>query len=148
MPKYILSIIVVLFIAGCSEDKEADRSTELFAGELTITRIEIPYVRTDFINFTVYGRSYHLDHINKESNLCDSYGNLAGFGTNKLIFLPDTTLPSSNCDNIRIPRGEYDAIFKGASLELGPKIETLYIEIDENTTDVEIWKYHFVLTQQ
>ena len=137
-----------MFVISCSDDKKNEDTSELFAGELTISKVEEVYERTDFVNLSIFNRTYDINHVTNESNLCDSYGTQSGFGSNKLILSPDTTLPGNNCDNIRIPRGEFNAIFDGASLELGPKIETLYIEIGENDIDMEIWRYHFILTQQ
>jgi len=143
-----LLFITLLTIITCGKEKiTPSSSTELFTGELVLNRIEEVFERTDTVNFTIIGRSYTLNHFTNESNLCSSYGTQSGFGTNKLILFPDT-LPGTNCDNNRIPKGEFNAVFKGDSLILGPRIDTLFIEVGENDIRREIWNYHLKLTKQ
>jgi len=143
----IFTAIIITFI-GCNKEKLTQETSELFVGQLILSNVDEVFERTDYVNLTITGNSYDLRHVTNTSNLCDSFGTQRGFGTNRISLSPYTTLPGINCDNKRIPKGEFKAVFNGTSLELGPKIDTLYIEIGENDTRREIWSYHFKLVEQ
>ncbi|MFH2049867.1 MAG: hypothetical protein ABIJ12_10525 [bacterium] len=149
MDKFLLiSFTSLLIIIACNKEKPTQNTSEFFAGELVFKRVDEVFERTDFVNLSITGSSYDLNHVVNESNLCNSYGSQNGFGTNKLILSPDTTFHGTNCDNTRIPRGEFVAVFRGDSLILGPKVVTLYIDLGENNTRQEIWSYHFKLVEE
>ena len=144
MIKYVLLIFLIFSLNSCNEKRIVQTNPELFIGQLEFFRVDEVFHRTDNIELTINGSSYTLNHTTNESKLCSSHGSQSGFGTNKMILSPDA-LSGNNCDNFRIPRGEFNAIFRNDSLILGPRIDTLFIEVGENDTRREIWSYHLKL---
>jgi hypothetical protein len=122
--KLISLILLGLILVGCSEDEISPQETEVFSGELMVTRTKdwLPWTDyfTDTVILTIEGSTYKLDHVTNESSLCNSSGIAAYFGTNRLIFTP-TFVDGFNCDHLKIPQGEFKSVFSGDSLYLGPE---------------------------
>jgi len=148
MRRFYLSIICLLLVGAllsCSKDTIASSNPEVFQGELTVTRIDQVFTRTDKVALIIDGNQYNIVHQTRTSNLCDSRGTQSGFGSNFLTLTPKST-DIGSCDKIRVPYGRYKAVFKGDSLYLGPTTLTFTVTVDEQQV-TETWEYSFKLKQ-
>ena len=137
-------ILLGLILVGCSEDKIPPPEIEVFSGELAVHEFQEAYPTwlkdTDQVVFTVEGGTYNLEHVVKQSDLCDSKGRAIGFTTNTLTLTP-TYVHTNNCDSLKIPQGKFKSVFRGDSLYLGP--DTQVFPGEHAYTMI----YHFRLTK-
>jgi multidrug efflux pump subunit AcrB len=137
---YLAVVLLLVSVAGCQKDLVPPPEREVFTGRFTVVNIDIAEMkRTDSVVLTVEDGRYRLDHVVNTSNICSTSGSVFGFGSNSLRLEP-TTMTTTNCDSVRVPQGQFKAIFKGDSLILGP--ETLQFE---GKTGQETWEYTFRL---
>ena len=137
-------VLAGVVLAGCSEDKIPPVEIDVFTGEVAVANIKqsppYTYHDTDIVIFTVEGIIYKLDHVSGESGLCSSGGRVLSFGTNMLTLTP-TTIDYGNCDTLKIPQGEFKAVFRRDSLYLGPDTEVFV------GSHIDTMIYHFRLTK-
>ncbi len=145
--RYLGGVCLLLSLAAvnCTKDTIASSDPEVFQGELSVHRADQVYDRTDDIVLIIDGKQYRIVHQTRTTDLCDSYGTQGGFGSNVLTLTPSGT-EGSGCDNIRVPQGQFPAVFRGDSLFLGPTTLQFTVIIDERPV-TEIWEYSFRLKQ-
>ena len=137
--------LICLPIINCTKDTVASSEPEVFQGEFSIHRIDQIFDRTDNIVLIIDGKQYRIVHQTRTTGLCDSYGIQGGFGSNVLTLTPSGT-EGSGCGNIRVPQGQFKAVFRGDSLFLGPTTLQFTVIIDEKPV-TETWEYSFRLKQ-
>jgi hypothetical protein len=119
-PALLLSGAFVL-VCACADNKDEDM-LEVFSGELTadIEPTVVGRTFTDTVRLTVDGSRYILDILDtiytNNPPLCDSRGQVRGFGTNMITFTPDTVDTTGQCDARHVVQGAFAAIFRGDSL--------------------------------
>jgi hypothetical protein len=107
-------IIALLSYSGCSKDKQT-MPVEVWRGRFTTRRFSLAETRTDSVAFTYDNGAYSFNHIDKSTGLCNSAGNAADFGTNSVIFTPNSVGYNMTCDTLRVPRGEFDTFFRSGA---------------------------------
>jgi len=140
---WIVLIAGSVFVTNCGKNATPSFEPESYSGELTVSRVELVYTRTDTVTLVVDGSSYQLFHLTRASKLCNSHGTQSGFGTNSLRLTPVSN-GATSCDNLRVPAGIFSAVFSGESLTLGPT--RIHFTVDVNGQSVEeSWDYTFKL---
>ena len=110
---------LVIALAGLStcEEEEEVLPTDTYYGHLTAHRVSLMETRTDSISLVLEQSRYSFTHHSRLTNLCDSEGTLDATGRSVLLFVP-SRFEFDNCDTVRIPHGEFAAVFRGDSLYL------------------------------
>ena len=138
----ILCAVAALIWAACEDKAIEGGESEVWKGELAVhKRVEgyqWPFIDTDQVTFTVEGGLYTLKHTTNPSQLCNTQGLVRNFGRN-IMTLEVTGSEYAACDSVRVPEGDFDAIFRGDSLYIGPK--TVSYPRGDTVT------FHFMLKQ-
>jgi len=108
--------IALAGLSTCEEEEEV-LPTDFYYGHLTTHRVSLMETRTDSISLVLEQTRYSFTHYSRLTNLCDSDGNLNPTGRSVLLFVP-TAFEFDNCDTVRVPHGEFAAVFRGDSLYL------------------------------
>ncbi len=121
--KYLVAAFVLLALVGCQDDDLPPPEIEVFSGELEFEKLgEAMSLRIDTVVFTVEGGQYRIDHTVNNTDLCNSGGRVADFGSNLLRLTPTFT-DVNNCDSLHVPQGNFRSVFRGDSLYLGPNTQ-------------------------
>jgi hypothetical protein len=128
--------VLALFLGGCSKDEEeSSPSTEVFSGELFVdigpSVVGQQWVDTVVLIVTEGRYTLFLTSENgvtpdgSPRPLCDSEGDVKGFGSNTLTLTPTGTL-GTDCSASLVPSGEFVATFSagGDSLTLQNAAQT------------------------
>ena len=142
----ILAVLNLMLLTSCSENSTPSFEPESYSGELTVYRVDQVDTRTDTVTLVIDGSAYQLIHLTQASNLCNSSGTQSGFGSNSLTLTP-TPQDITGCDNIRVPNGRFDAVFKDDSLTLGPARIIFTVNANGQTVN-ENWDYTFKLRKR
>lgn len=124
----------LLFSGGCGGNGDGDNGTvtEIYNGTMYVdlTPGFVGGDGTDSIRFTVRSGTFAFEHLTRTTDppLCDSEGEITGFGTNRARLDP-TNWFGSNCSQ-RTPNGEFVTVFNGDSLSM--------TNIDQSTTVFDI----------
>jgi len=129
----ILSALIVLIAAaaaGCGGDEEVEPTVEPLLGTYTVSHPAIvgSEKRDSVILVITNGREYTVDHYpavtGGVTEICSSSGGISGFGTGLAVLTPRRT-SGTNCDTVRIPRGEFVADFRNHG-------DTVYLDQTSN----------------
>ncbi len=120
----LLLVIVAGLWFGCSKDPVDNGGPEIWAGRLIVqnTPQSYPYtsIDTDQVSLSVDAGTYELDHLTRNSGLCNSYGVIRNFGLPAFKLVPSGADYDGQCDQQRIASGDFTARFRGDSLVVGP----------------------------
>ncbi|RME26969.1 MAG: hypothetical protein D6800_05695 [Candidatus Zixiibacteriota bacterium] len=138
----LLNLVVFLLVPalwfgmGCNSSNPSDtqpfRAT--YEGELHWDKVGPTVVGNkgvDTVEVGITGINYTFFMITNKAGICDSRGEVSGFGTSRATFVPTEYL-SSGCDTLRTLRGDLDLIFSGDSLymngnfDFGPNRKMFY----------------------
>ena len=124
--KWSPAVVLLLFVAGgCDNGPAEPPVVEVFSGKLIVKPFGVAWADTDAVVFTVEGGQYSLKHTINNSSLCNSNGNVADFGKNRIRLTPTSFGSTSNCDSLHVPQGWFKAVFRGDSLLLGPDTQII-----------------------
>lgn len=117
--KLLLLLFLSLLIISCSDEDDDTGSSEEFIGTYYAiddsTYITNVGLTTDSVILVIYNNSsysmitYDINSSDSKQ-FCSSNGSISGFGSNSVTFYPNDPT-GSNCDQIRIPRGTFEADF-------------------------------------
>lgn len=124
-----VTVIAPMLLVGCG-DEEIEQTTESLKGTYFVDHpAHVGGEKSDSVRLVVTdNRSYVLYHYPYPSDdkveFCGSSGTLGSWGGNVVTFSPDQTF-GSNCDQLRIPRGKFQADFRthGDTVWLDKSIE-------------------------
>ena len=118
----ILVAVLVVWVVGCSNDDSEEDIAEVFTGEVTVD-IEpsiVGRVFTDTVRLTITGREYRFETMDtaftNNPPLCDSRGEVSGFGRMSATFTPRSIDTTGTCDAKHTLQGTFPTVFKGDSL--------------------------------
>jgi len=145
----VLGSLIALLWLACQKTPVQTSGPEVFAGRLVVHRTleayPFTFIDTDQVSLAIDAGSYELTHPTRNSDLCDSYGVIQHFGTNTLTLLPSGANFDGSCDQLRIPSGAFQVVFKSDSLLIGP--DTLEVVTTVNgTTARDTMVFFFQLT--
>ncbi len=136
------TLLVILVFAACNKEPQQEKVFEVYAGDLVVRKcVDAPGVActtsTDKVTFTVDGTNYDLEHVTRNSNLCNSEGRIVNFGGDWFKLTPDRIQHTGNCDSLRVPSGQFRTDFDGDSLRAGPDTSAIvwYSTIPTNPED-------------
>jgi hypothetical protein len=117
-PSALIAVLltVPVLLGGC-EDEEIERSREVLRGTYVVDHpAHVGGEKSDSVTLTVTdNRSYVFEHSpyppDDQVEICSSSGTVGAWGSNVVTFSPEETY-GFNCDQIRIPRGEFRADFR------------------------------------
>ncbi len=148
---FLLAGLVALSWLACRKEPTDTGGPEIYAGRLVVHKqleaIQYPYIDSDQVTFTVDAGTYELKHAVRNSGLCDSYGVVRHFGTNELTLIPSGADFDGNCDQLRIPSGTFEVVFKRDSLIIGPDTQEVITNVN-GVTAHDTMVFLFQLTQR
>ncbi len=129
MSKFLHMIIFTLLIAGCEKDRQFNGDYTDYSGVFIITDVDfnVESTMTDYVTLRVVDDQYYLAHHSGESNMCDSYGIIEDLNTDTIsLYLDMDQYDDAKCIYYLIPSGEFNSIYNGENLKLGPKTFRYY----------------------
>ncbi len=124
MKKLAFSLTLAVLVLGCGGDNSTDSPfIETFTGTYTVRDVTVAMqMKKDSVTFTITdGLTYsmrfrQLSGID-DLDFCGCDGRLDRYTGNLFTFVPLTNI-GSNCDTLRIPRGDFNADYQTHSPEI------------------------------